>query len=476
LTLVCFIGFFLRDIMMAQRFGLGPALDSFFIALLIPMFIVTVFCMPLGAVFVPVYLNIKEQSKPPAARALLSVTSFWTTIALMIICTLLYLAGSTLLSLLHLKNLPVNMEQLIRLSNLALPLLLFSGVVILGNSVLNANGRAVLSSSAQLVVPISAILALLFFGNRFGIEAVMLGMVIGQLINLIVVQYYIGHYDASLVPQPELHHQIKFSPLLQQYFPLMASAFFVASATPVATLLAISLPVGSVSAFNLGSKVVLFVTGLVSTTVTAIMLPYFSILISKKNLISARRELSFFLLLATFVSVPISAGLYIWSEPIVRIIFERGSFDIGAVALVARVMQYAVIQLPFFVCNMLLLKFLIATKHVFALSVVTVLGLLLNVGAGVLLMPHMGVVGIALGTSVSVIFTTVLLILVLVRYKHISKFDLIILFLNGLMFITLLVSLHFKSFSSAFIIIFTYAILLIGYISTLRDNQFSTIK
>jgi murein biosynthesis integral membrane protein MurJ len=473
LTLLCFIGFFLRDIMMAQTFGLGPALDNFFIALLIPMFIVTVLCMPLGAAFVPVYLGVKERLKPQVARALVSSLSSWSMIILMAICLILYLIGPSLLPLLYLRGLPPDMRQLIPLLNLALPLLLFSGVVILGNSVLNANGRAVLTSTAQLIVPIAAILALLLFGSSYGVKAVMFGMVVGQLLNLLIVQYYVRHYDASLWPGFNLHNQAELYPLFLQYLPLAVSALFVAVAVPVSTLLAISLPEGGVSAFNLGNKVVLFVTGLVGTAISTVMLPYFAALVAKNQLMSARRELSFFLLFATFVSVPISASLYIWSEPIIRLLFEHGTFDSTSTILVTRVMQYAVVQLPFFVSSSLLLKFATATKHVFAICAVAIIGLLVNIGASIVLIPHMGVAGIALGASISTLLSTVLLVLVMVRYWHISSFDALIMLLNWLMFVTLLVGLHFHSVPCVFVTIMAYATLLMVYFVSLKSDTFS---
>ncbi len=476
LTLLTFIGFFLRDIMMAHKFGLGAALDNFFIALLIPMFIVTVLCMPLGMAFIPVYLGIKEQQNPKAARAMVSSVSSWTTIILLAICLMLYLIGPALLPLLYLKESPPDMLQLIPLLDLALPILLFSGVVILGNSVLNANGRAVLTSAAQLIVPIAAILALLFFGGSYGVKAVMFGMVVGQLFNLFIVQYYLRHHDITLQPWSGLHNQTALSPLLLQYLPLVVSAFFVAIAAPVATFLAISLPEGGVSAFNLGNKVVLFVTGLVSTAISTVMLPYFSALVAKNHLMSARRELSFFLLFATFISVPISAGLYIWSESIVRLVFESGTFDSTATGLVTRVMQYAVVQLPFFVCNSLLLKFATATRHVFAISAVAIVGLLVNIGASILFMKHMGVAGIALGASVSMLLSTVLLVLVLVRYWHISRFDALIMLLNWLLFVTLLMCLHFGSIPSVYVTILAYAVLLIGYFISLLSVKFQSAR
>ena len=475
LTLITFIGFFLRDIMMAHQFGLGAALDNFFIALLIPMFVVTVLCIPLGMAFVPVYLGVKTQLSSDTSRNLVSGVSSWTMLSLLVICLLLYLFGPAFLPYLHIKGVAMDLLQLVPLMNIALPILLFSGVLILGNSVLNANGRAVLTSSAQLVVPIAAILALIIFGSSYGVKVVMYGMVVGQLVNLLIVQYYLKHYDISLLPKLNLHNQANFHPLLLQYLPLVVSAFFVAAAAPVATLLAISLPEGGVSALNLGTKVVLFVTGLVSTAMTTVMLPYFSTLVAKNHLISARRELSFFLLFATFISVPVSIGLFIWSDQIVRLMFEGGTFDSNATTQVTRVMQYAVVQLPFFVCNALLLKFSTATKHVFAISAVAIVGLLINVGTSVFLMQHLGVAGIALGSSVSMLLSTVLLVLVLVRYWHITKFDALIMLITWLLFVTLLMCLHFGSIPSVYATVLAYIILLVGYLGSLISDKLSSI-
>jgi putative peptidoglycan lipid II flippase len=473
LTLLTFMGFFLRDIMMAQTFGLGPVLDSFFVVLLIPMFIVTVLCMPLGLAFVPIYLEVKERLKHQASRKLVSRTSFWVIMGLLVICFILYLTGSIILPILSIKGSLMDIPELISLFDITLPILLFSGIVILGNSVLNANGRAVLSSAAQLVVPISTILALLLFGSSYGVKVVIYGMVIGQLLNLLIVQYYLKFYDISLLPRLDLGNHNEWIPLILQYLPLVMSAFFATSAAPVATLLAISLPEGAISALNLGNKVVFFVTGLLGTAISTVMLPYFSELIIKKHMISARRELSFFVLFSTFVSVPICIVLFVESELIIRLMFEGRAFSSGDTKLVARVMQYAVIQIPFFVCNSILLKFAIATKHVFATSIVAFLGLLVNIGASIFLIKYMGVGGIALGASVSMLFSTVILVLVLVRYWHISKFDALVMFLNWLLFVTFLMCLHFESITGSRAIFFAYAILLMGYFRSLTPRFFS---
>lgn len=473
LTLVCFVAFFIRDIMMARVFGLSEAMDSFFIALLIPMFFVTVLSLPLGAAFMPTYIYVRENDRDVNLQSMVSNISCLSTALLLIICTVLYVFGPTLLSLINTDNVSINAHKLIMLMNIALLILLFSGVVILGNTLLNAHGRAVVSSVAQLIVPIVAIIALLFFGSTYGVLAVMMGMVVGQLLNLLIIQYYLRSNGISLVPKFQSVHGKEVSSIFNNYLPLASSAFFVAFAAPVSTFLAMTLPNGSVSAFNLGSKVVLFITGLVSTTVTAVMLPYFSTLIAKKHIFSARRELSFFLLLATFITIPVSGFLFVMAEKIIRLLFMGGILDSASISQVAIVMQYSVVQLPFFICNAILLKFSTATNHVKSILLIAFIGLILNIGVSLLLMSHMGVGGVALGSSISVIFSTTLLVVILVRFWHISKFDALILMLNWVLFLTLLMSLHFKSATSVYALLIAYTTLVLVYLKSLRFNSLS---
>ena len=247
----------------------------------------------------------------------------------------------------------------------------------------------------------------------------------------------------------------------------MGSAIFIGIATPIATLLAMSLSDGAVSVFNLGSKVVLFVAGLLGAVVTTVMLPYFSNLMAKNHLLDARRELSFFLLSATLIAVPLSVGVYLYSGQIVDLMLAGGDFSFDAKEQVTRVMKYSIVQLPFFVCNALLLRFAISTKHVLSIFVIAALGLIANVVVSMLLMNHMGVAGIALGGSVAMLISTILLALVLVRYWHITLLDLIIILLNWMLFLTLLIGIHFNNQPSVYVVVIAYVVLMAGYLKSL---------
>ncbi len=54
---------------------------------------------------------------------------------------------------------------------------------------------------------------------------------------------------------------------------------------------------------------------------------------------------------------------------------------------------------------------------------------------------------------------------------YISKFDALVMFLNWLLFLTLLMGLHFRSITSVYAVILAYVVLLFGYFSSLRAEK-----
>lgn len=135
------------------------------------------------------------------------------------------------------------------------------------------------------------------------------------------------------------------------------------AAIPINNAMAPSLDEGSVSTLGIGIKLVIFISGLVGTTITTVMIPYFSGLMAKRKHMEARRELSYFLVLATFVSVPLTLLLFSTSSQIVDLFFQGGVLQSADVEGIARVFKYGILQIPFFTCGMLFMRFDIAQKR-----------------------------------------------------------------------------------------------------------------
>lgn len=459
LTVVSYTGFFIRDMLMARTFGLGDDLDSFFIAMILPMFFVSLFCVPLGTIIIPTFLDSKEKISFQNAQKLISNVSFIITTFLVFICIVLFLSGPYLLRFVGGGFSPDKIAYSTKILIWTLPLLFFSGIVIIGNSVLNAVGKFAVPSLAQAAVPVAAILVLVFFSEKMGVLAVAIGMLVGQLINLFLVAIALKKEGISLVPKWN-SNTASMCPLFSQYTPLVVAAFFVSASIPVNNAMASSLSIGSVGALNLGNKFVLSVIGIIGTGIATVMLPYFSSFVAKNRLFEVRHELSLFLYFSTIISIPVSIIIYLASDEIVRMVFQGGVFTSDNAVIVARVMKFGIIQLPFFTCNILILKFATATRHTSLIMLASVAGLLLNIILNNILMGHMGVAGISLAATISMMVVTFVFAILIYKLGHVSWIDIITMALNWMLYLTVILCFHYKSYAGVCVSVF--ALLLLG--------------
>jgi putative peptidoglycan lipid II flippase len=96
------------------------------------------------------------------------------------------------------------------------------------------------------------------------------------------------------------------------------------------------------------------------------------------------------------VILPVTAGFIYFSEPIIRVLFQKGAFDAAATQLVSTVQKAALLQLPIAVLLALEIRLSSARKANRLLYRVAGLSLLLTIVLDVLFMRWWGVVGIAL--------------------------------------------------------------------------------
>jgi putative peptidoglycan lipid II flippase len=152
------------------------------------------------------------------------------------------------------------------------------------------------------------------------------------------------------------------------------------------------------------------------------------------------------------------------------LIFHSATFVASDLMAVKSVMEYSVVQIPFFICNILLLKYATAPRHLRVITMSAFVGLLLNIGLSLALMPQMGVSGIALATSIAMMVSSMLILIMLSYYEHISIMDTMIILLNWMLFLTLIVALHFQSVPSVVMTVVTYGILMFGYTKLINNE------
>jgi len=460
-TAVTFVGLFIRDIVMARQFGLGGELDAFVVATVVPMFLVAVLSVPIGTAIVPVFLAVRERESAAAAQALAQRIALLFFSGALVLAGLLAVAGPWLLEVAGWSALPEKADRAQAITLWMLAIFVFSGLVTLANGLLNALGQYVVPAAAQITVPVVAIAALLLFGSSHGAIVVAVAMFAGQLVNLVLVYRVLSLRGVSLLAATK-HEAAGMGQFISQYLPLVAAAAFMQLALLVSTAMASVLPEGSVAALGLGSKAVLFITGLVGAAIASVVLPYFSRYMAQNRLLDARRELSFLLLAGTVISIPVTLALHLFAAPFVRLVFEGGAFGSTEVGIVSRVMANGILLLPFYVVSVLLLKFAIAIHHSGRVMLAAGIGLAANILLNLVLMERLGVPGIALSMTLAAAMAAGLMLLLFCRLGDVAWVDMVFIATNWVLFLALAVCLHYGSYPGAIAAGIAFVFLVLG--------------
>lgn len=439
LTIVAFVGFFARDIIVARTFGLGEELDAFVIAGVVPLFLISVVSVPLSNAVVP-FVGVISNDSEAIGRLVRSILQWYlaAAVAIAVITILLFRVFAPTLGW------GQRFENIVEVQLCwMLAIFILSGFLTVSSGVLNALGKPHVPAAVQLLVPLVVITSLVSFGKSMGLIIVPITMFAGQFLSLILLIRELNR-EGVFVSTSWRQMCIPKS-FLEKYFPLVIANTFVQITIPVGTVISASLVSGDLGAIGLGGKLVVFITGLISTGLSSVILPYFSSIMAQNRVVDARRELSSLLLIGTIISLPLTLLLYMASSFIVKIFFYGGAFGEDSVLLLTSVMQCGVLQLPFYAVNMIMLKYAIAMNKSRLVAFSAFIGFIFNVPLSVFMGNLHGVAGISLAISITVALVASLMILVFFLQREIAWLDLIFIIVNWLLFFAIAVCLSFRN-------------------------------
>jgi len=187
-------------------------------------------------------------------------------------------------------------------------------------------------------------------------------------------------------------------------------------------ILASGLTEGSIAALNFSNRLSLFITSLFSAAIVSV---YYT---SMSKYFTTGEELLFKKLLKNTINIsglliiPASFGLIVLRLPIVQLIFERGAFDSAASIMTSIALLYYTIGLIGFLLRDVVSRAFYALKDTKTAMINGSIAVIMNIILSIVLVPYLGLGGLALGTSISGILGTILLMFSL--YKKIGDYGL----------------------------------------------------
>lgn len=417
LTLLVKLAGAVKVMVIAKHFGTGDEMDAFLIAFLLPSFVAEVLAASFSAALIPTFVEVREQEGRAKAEELLSGVTSRTLHLLLLVTVALALCSHWIVALLGSGFSQAKLEQAQMLFLTLLPLLVLSGVSATWRAVLNAGEQFALAAIAPGMTPLLTIALLVAFDVRWGAYTLVLGAVVGTVLEVALVGYTLRQQGYPLLPRWNAA-DARLRLVGEQYAPLLASALIIGGSVLVDQAMAAKLGSGSVSVLNYGIKIVTVILMVGTTALSTAVLPHFSRMTALRDWSGVRATLGAYLRGVLAVSVPLILLLIYFAEPMVRLLLERGAFTEADTSMVAAVQANSLLQVPICLAGVLIVRVISALKSNRLLLQGAILNMAVNVSLNLIFMRWWGVAGIALSTTIAHLISYAYLFLRLRKLQH----------------------------------------------------------
>jgi putative peptidoglycan lipid II flippase len=405
---------YLRQVLIAGFFGANGTTDAFFAASIVAVISLQLFGSSLGAVFVPVFTQLREERGSEAAwRYATNLVNVVGGVSF-VLCIGVYLLSPRVVVLLAPGFDSAQKGLAADLLASMCPLIFLYSVNGLLAGVANAHRRFAASELTGLVSAALNAVVLLALVRFLGIYAAVAGSLVSAACQFVLLLWYdqrLGLRMRVLVDlrEPGLHRSLRLS-----------AAVFVGTllgfAAPVIDrVLSSFMAAGSLSSLDYAERIIMLFSAVVITPLGTILLTSFSEIAGRKEFAQLGSLFRRVLATMSFVAFPCAVLLSMLAEPVVILFFRHGAFDQAAVAKTASAVQFYAFWLPFLAINTVAGRFFYSVQRVMVPIAVGVIALLINAGLKLALSVHMQQGGLALATALSSACKAAILLFMITR-------------------------------------------------------------
>jgi putative peptidoglycan lipid II flippase len=411
----------LREMVIAHQFGTSAEMDAYLAAFRVPDFLFYVVAGgALGSAFIPTLAGYLTRADLDGAWRLASAMINWVTLVLSLLAGVAAVFAPWLVQTFY-SNFSTAQQlltaELMRWMLVSTVIFGISGVIM---GVLNANQHFLLPALAPVIYNLALIIGAWLLGPVWGVRGLVIGVVLGAAGHLLV--QIPGLIQAQMRYRPILAPQ---DPSLHEVGRLMGPRVLGLAAVQlnfvVTTILASSLPVGSLTALNYGWIIMLLPQGVLAQSVATALFPTLAALVARGEQAQMRHIFITTLRNLLFLTLPASAGLIVLREPLVSLLLERGNFGADSTAATAWALGFFALGLVGHAVVEIVARAFYALKNTRTPVGIGILAMGLNIVLSLLLInlfermgwaPHGG---LALANSIAVIAEMIALLWLLRR-------------------------------------------------------------
>src|SRR4051794_28959928 len=398
----------IREVVAASYFGTSGAASAFTLAFQIPNLIrALVADAALSSAFVPVFSELLEEKRKREAYQLAAALAGLLLVGLTIITAAFILLAPTLVPLFTGDEFTPALDDLcIGLSQVLFPIVILLGLTGLAVGVLNVHDHFTIPAIAPLVWNLVIIagmvgLAPLFEGDN-RLYAYALGVVAGTLVQLLMMIPALRRigFPVARIRLPK-RGDVRVRRVLILMLPVSVGLGLIN------INLLLNSTIGSIvspqvpRAIDAAFRIYMLPQGMFSVAVATVLFPQLARLAARKDYAGLQATIGVGLRQIALLLIPAGAAMLVLSDPMVRLVYQRGHFDSESTKLTAEALFWFSFSLPFSGWVLMLTRGFFSLQRPWIPTTLAVGSLAINAVGSYVLAKSMGIGGIVLGTTIS---------------------------------------------------------------------------
>ncbi len=329
-----------RGMVVSHAFGTSVSLDSFNAANRVTELLFNLTAGgALGSAFIPMFTGYLTRKDQQGAWRLASGVVNSVLIVLVVVSTLMWIFAPILVERGLFALVPdssaAQVAETARLLRIMLPTVIIFGISGLVMGMLNAHRVFLWPALAPAAYSLGIILGVLLLPDSWGIERLAIGTVIGAGGHLLLQLPVLFRLPAR---KYELAAGFRDGPVrkvLRLMLPRIFGAGIVQLNFVANTIISLSLGGGSASALTWAFTLMLMPQAAIAQSAGTASLPTLSAQVELGKSDDFRQTLSNIVRVMLLLALPATIGLVLLRVPLVRVLYERGSFDATSTQMVA---------------------------------------------------------------------------------------------------------------------------------------------
>jgi len=430
LTMVSRVFGFVRDIMLARVLGAGGVADAWQLAFQLPNIFRRLFAEGAFAqAFVPLFnRRMKAEGDMSEARRFADEVLAVLLPLLIAFGAIFLIAMPWIMGLFATEELeadPQNFPLAVIMARITFPYLLFMSLATLIASVLNSLSRFAAAAAAPILLNICLLAALTYGALQPDSEAtrqatgfwLAVAVSTSGLLQLLWLGFWMHRAGFRIgLARPRITGGVK------ELGKLVVPAVFGAGVYQISRFIDLfflsTLPDGSYTYLAMADRWNQLPLGIIGIALSTAILPALSRFLARSDHGGAFRLQSNAVELAMLLTVPAAAALFVTGSAFTRVFYVGGAFTLEDALVTGTVVSGLVIGLPAYVLVKVLTPNFFARKDTRTPVFTAAAGLAVTVGLNFILVPRMGVLGLAISGSCGAWTNTVLLYWILARHGH----------------------------------------------------------